>query len=142
MIFNLYWIQRYTNGPGNLIWSYMFFTINWIYVPVVQNFFTIIGVAYLLISIITLILNLVSRKADSPTFSKYLSYWWKLAIIIMFVFEGFAIAKFLSNDFRETFYDIGAKKMLIIFIIGNILDILFWGWGLLTLRVESGDVVR
>ena len=77
----------------------MFLTINWIYTPIVQNFFTAIGIIYLIISIITLILNLVSRKADSPTFSKYLSYWWKLAIIIMLIFEGFGIAKLISNDF-------------------------------------------
>lgn len=78
----------------------MFLTINWIYAFIVQNFFTAIGITFLIISIVTLILNLVSRKADSPTFSKYLSYWWKFAILIMIVFEGFALAKFLSNDFR------------------------------------------
>lgn len=29
MFFKLFWIQRYTNGPGNLTWSYMFLTIGW-----------------------------------------------------------------------------------------------------------------
>lgn len=60
----------------------------------------------------------------------------------MLVFEGLSIAKLISNDFPETFYYIGAKRMLYIFMIGNLIDVLFWGWGLLTLRVESGDVVR
>lgn len=53
----------------------------------------------------------------------------------MFIFEGFAIGKLISNEFTKTFYEIGAKRMLYIFIIGNLVDIVFWGWGLLTLRV-------
>lgn len=120
----------------------MFLTVNWSLVPVVKGLFFAIGVSYILISVMTFILNIASRKADSPTFTKYLEYWWILAILTMLVFEGLAITKLISNDYKETFYEIGAKRMLYIFIIGNLVDLLFWGWGLLTLRVESGDVVR
>lgn len=120
----------------------MLLTINWSEVPEVKGLFFAIGVTYIIISGITFILNIVSRKADSSSFTKYLEYWWILTIIVMLVFEGVAIAKLISTDFTETFYEIGAKRMLYIFIIGNLVDVLFWGWGLLTLRVESGDVVR
>ena len=142
MVFKIFWIQRYTNGPGNLTWSYMFLTISWATVPYTKPLFVGIGVTYLIISIITLILNLASRRANRAFFTRYLKIWWIAAMVIMLVFEVLAAVKLYFSDFTEKYYETGAKRMLYIFLIGNLIDLMFWGWGLLTLRVESGDVVR
>ena len=86
MAFKIFWIQRYTNGPGNLTWVYMFLSINWDSVGQIKSLYLAIGITYGIISTVTLILNVASRKADKATFAKYLEIWWILAIVIMIIF--------------------------------------------------------
>ena len=35
-----------------------------------------------------------------------------------------------------------AKKVLLLFVILNIVELVFWGFGLYTLKGENGDMVR
>lgn len=81
---NLFWVQRYTNCPGNIVWAYMFLTINWGSVGSAKMLLVAIGVAYLLISVVTLIVNTLSFCGGTTTLKRrLLKYWWVIAIVIM-----------------------------------------------------------
>lgn len=53
-----------------------------------------------------------------------------------------AIACYMQNsDYRE-YNDLMAKKLLLIFVILNVLEFLLWLFGLMTLQHENGDKIR
>ena len=49
---------------------------------------------------------------------------------------------YLSNTEASDYEDMVAKKLLQTFFPINIIDGLFWIWGILTLRYSRGDSVR
>lgn len=46
-----------------------------------------------------------------------------------------------NSDYRE-YNDKLAKKLIIIFVILNVIEFLLWLFGLLTLQHENGDKIR
>lgn len=140
---NLFWVQRYTNSPGSIIWAYLFLTINWSSLGPVKNIFLFIGITYLVISVVTFFLNTKSLFSSATTTSnRVLKCWWIFCIAVMIVLELVAVAIFFTNHFSNNFYQVAASRLLQLFIVANIIDLLFWLWGLLALRYENGDVIR
>ena len=84
LIANLFWMQRYTNSPGNIAWLFMIFvTIPWESYSA-KNFFIIIGAVYAFISITTLLVHATSL-CDGVTIQKrrLMKRWWIFYIVIM-----------------------------------------------------------
>jgi hypothetical protein len=55
-----------------------------------------------------------------------------------------AIVTYVANSGKDNqgYHGVLAKSLLMIFIPVNILDLLFWLWGLMTLTYENGDKIR
>ena len=51
-----------------------------------------------------------------------------------------AIATYIRNSKYSSYNDMEAKKLLLLFVILNIVELVFWGFGLYTLKGENGDV--
>lgn len=51
-------------------------------------------------------------------------------------------ATYLTGSNANEFNDVVAKKLAQTYLPINIIDALFWTWGILTLKYTSGDVVR
>lgn len=140
---NLFWVQRYTNSPGSLVWAYLFLTFNWSVLGPVKNIFLFIGITFLVISLVTFFLNTKSLFGSATTTSnRVLKCWWIFCIVVMILLELLAVAIFFTNHFSSNFYQVAASRLLQLFIVANIVDLLFWLWGLLALRYENGDVIR
>jgi|JI6StandDraft_1071083.scaffolds.fasta_scaffold13873_9 hypothetical protein len=139
----LFWVQRYTNSPGNIAWAYMFLTITWTSLPHVKLFLLGIGIAYLCISLFTFLVNASSLCGGTTTTSKRcIKCWWIFVIVLMAVFEIIALIGYLGGNLGSSFYEIGANRLLQMFLVGNFIDLLFWLWGLMALRYENGDLIR
>lgn len=81
---NPYWVQRYNNSPGNIIWGYMFLTGNWGMVPRLSILFRVIGFLELLICMVSFVMNMLPFWIGIPTkYRKALRRWWLFCIIIM-----------------------------------------------------------
>lgn len=81
---NFYWIQRYSNSPGNLAWLFLFFGFDW--KPQLTGNMTTIGVICLLISVITLIANgFAAWKGITETIKKLVVAFWTICLLLMFV---------------------------------------------------------
>lgn len=143
LVCGLYWVQRYTNSPGTIAWAYMFLTISWATVPHLRGLLICIGLVYLVISLLTFCVNANSLCGGVTTTSKrYLKCWWIFVIVLMVAMEVFALIGYLGGRTSGDFYDIGANRLLQMFLVGNVVDILFWLWGLMALRYENGDLIR
>lgn len=51
------------------------------------------------------------------------------------------IRKYLTRRSTGEFDDIGANRLLQMFLVDNIIDLLFWLWGPMA-RYENGDLTR
>jgi hypothetical protein len=60
----------------------------------------------------------------------------------MVAFEIIALVGYLAGTSSGQFYDVGANRLLQMFLVGNFIDLLFWLWGLLALQYENGDLIR
>lgn len=48
----------------------------------------------------------------------------------------------MQDQNEKDFFSIIANKSLLTFIFVNILDLVFWLWGFMTLEYENGDKIR
>lgn len=75
-------VVRWSNAPGNLVWPFLFFGLNWN--PGFKAPYIIVGVINLLISIITFSLNLSTFNSGLTLMkSKVIRYGWIGAIVLM-----------------------------------------------------------
>lgn len=51
-------------------------------------------------------------------------------------------ATYLSSSNANEYNDVVAKKLAQTYLPINIIDAIFWTWGILTLKYTSGDVIR
>ena len=102
----------------------------------------LIGIAQGVISMITLFTNLVTCSGPTVRTKKLLMGGWIFGLLLMVGCEVYAILTYLQVGKMTDYKDIKAKKTLAIFIVVNVLDLLFWLWGLKTLGYENGDPVR
>jgi hypothetical protein len=100
------------------------------------------GIIFCFISIVSFIVNLVACWGISTKIKKIVVVEWIFSIILMLSAEAFAIYVYLQSAKAENFIDNVALKVLQTFIGVNLLDLLFWLWGYLTLEYENGDKIR
>ena len=136
-----FWVQRYSNSPGNVVWIFMFLLFSWN--PAYTTLMTVIAIIAIIISLLTLTINLiVALTGITTTIKRAVSICWAIGMILMLVNEVIAIAAYIENSKYSSYKDMEAKKVLLFFVILNIVELVFWGFGLYTLRTENGDMVR
>ena len=75
---------RYTNGPGNLTWVFLFFSFPW--TGIFQKFYIVAGVLNLLITISMLSVHVVFMMAKfNPNIKKIIHYVWLGSLAAMIV---------------------------------------------------------
>ena len=138
---NLSWGQRYSNSPGNIVWAILFLHKVWpgnYYLPLL-----IIGIAYAAISLSSLFVNFMTCNSLSSMTKKIVYGQWIFSILVMIAAEIYAAIFYFTQAKAPTdFIEDQARKLLAVFIIVNIIDLLFWIWGMKTLAYENGDRVR
>ena len=133
--------QRYTNTPGNAVWIFLFFGFSWTSSFSGGNI--AIGVFNLLISLSSLIINIIPLIMGITTrIKKMLLIQWLGSLGLMLICEIIAIGIYLGNSDLSGFEDIVAKKLLQTYLPVNVIDGLFWIYGLLTLAYANGDKIR
>lgn len=140
LITRLAWGQRYTNAPGNIAWPILFLAYQWS--ESFKAIMLIIGIGTAIVSFITLVIHLSTFIKTSTSTRKLLTADWIIGIVILLILETLAIIRYLNAGGVSDFLDVQAKRLLGIFILVNVVDILFWLWGLKTLDYEKGDQVR
>lgn len=136
----LAWGQRYTNSPGNLVWPPLFLSFQWSSLFAV--YMQIIGIATAVTSILTFVINLSTIIKTSTSTRKLVTFGWIFGIALLLILEGLAIFKYLTAGNVNEYTDVQAKSTLAVFIGVNLIDILFWMWGMKSLDYEKGDQVR
>lgn len=126
-----HWIQRYSNTPGNLAWIVLFFGFAWSSQYKVAMF--ILGSIYAVISVCSFVVNLIACKGITTSIKKIIVVEWILAIVLMIVGEVLAVVVYIQNNPNQVFIDNVALKLIMTYFCVNILDLLFWLWGYLTL---------
>ncbi len=77
-----YWIQRYSNSPGNIAWVFLFFGYDWN--SAYKSILIILGAITLLISLLTLLANAVAGLSGITTFVKRMVVGcWTLCLVLM-----------------------------------------------------------
>jgi hypothetical protein len=129
---SFYWIQRYSNSPGNLAWLFLFFGFDW--KPELSGNMTTIGIICLLVSLITLIVNgFAAWKGITETVKKVVVACWTICLLLMLVNEIVAIVAYFSNSW-ESYNDVVGKKLILTFLALNMVELAFWVYGLLTIK--------
>jgi hypothetical protein len=140
LLMRLAWGQRYTNAPGNITWPLLFLVYQWS-----SKFFAymlIIGIGTALVCVLTLFLHLFTFIKTSTSTKRVLTIGWGFCIGVLLALEGLAVVIYLISGNVSEYIDVYAKITLTVFIVVNILDVLFWIWGMKTLDHEKGDQVR
>jgi hypothetical protein len=136
----LAWGQRYTNAPGNITWPLLFLIYQWNFSYLFYMW--VIGIVTAVVCVLTLFLHLFTFIKTSTSTKKVLTIGWGLCIGLLLLLEGLAVFVYIISDDPVEYIDVYAKTTLTIFIAVNLLDVLFWIWGLKTLDYEKGDQVR
>ena len=135
------WAIRYTNAPGNMVWPFLFFAFSW--TSGFNGSMIVIGLFNLLLSLGVFIVNLLPIFTGVTTRAKKIIRWgWLGGLGAMALCEVIALIVYLANSESSQFNDMVAKKLLQTFLVINVIDGLFWLWGILTLRHSGGDSVR
>ena len=71
---------------------------------------------------------------------KIIKFEWIGALIMMGVCIIIVFAVYMSASSNSTFNDEVGKKLAQTFLPVNIIDGIFWIWGLATLKLHRGDV--
>lgn len=131
--------MRYTNGPGNLTWVFLFFSFPWS--GAFQKFYILAGVLNLLITISMLSVHLVFLMTKfNPNIKKIINYVWLGSLAAMIIAELVVFIAYVSGaGSSQTSNDHVAIKIAQTFIPINIIDGLFWIFGYISLYIRSQD---
>ena len=81
---SFFWMQRYSNSPGNVVWAFMFFGFAWN--PAYNTEMTILGVLTALLSLITLLINILAAATGITSgIKRVIVLSWTVSMIIMLV---------------------------------------------------------
>lgn len=136
-----YWAIRYTNAPGNLVWPFLFFGFSW--TSKFNGSYITVGIITLFISLGTFIANILPLRGGPTTLkSKIINYAWIGSLILMGICELIVFVTYLSSSDGTDFNDYIAKKLAQIYLPINFIDAIFWVFGKLTTKYDTGDTVR
>ena len=90
LLISFYWIQRYSNSPGNFTWVILFLGFTWN-----ENYnskMVTIGVISLVICVLTIIVNMVvGIKGITAAIKKGVVIFWGFCLLLMVINEIIAI---------------------------------------------------
>lgn len=90
LLISFYWIQRYSNSPGNFTWVILFLGFTW-----TENYnskMVTIGVISLVICVLTIIVNMVvGIKGITAAIKKGVVIFWGFCLLLMVINEIIAI---------------------------------------------------
>ena len=99
-----FWVQRYSNSPGNIVWIFMFFLFTWN--PSYSTMMTVIGVIAILVSGITLAINLVAAVTGiTSSIKKAVTFCWGIGMVLMLINEIIAVATYIQNSKYSSYKD-------------------------------------
>ena len=79
-----FWVQRYSNSPGNIVWILMFFLFGWN--PAYRTLMVVIGILALVVSGVTLGINIVAAFTGiTSNIKKAITFCWGGCMIIMLI---------------------------------------------------------
>ena len=111
----------------------MFFLFTWN--PSYSTLMIVIGVITILVSLITLIINLIAAATGiTSSVKKAVTFCWGTGMVLMLINEILAVATYIQNSKYSSYKDMEAKQVLLLFVIINIVELVFWGFGLYTLK--------
>lgn len=135
------WALRYTNAPGNMVWPFLFFGFSWTFS--FKGGMVCLGLLHLVLSLGIFAINIFPIvKGVTTEIKKIIRVSWYVGIIVMALCEIIALILYLADSEKNEFEDVIAKKLLQTYFPINIIDGLFWIYGMLTLRHAGGDTVR
>ena len=113
-----FWVQRYTNSPGNIVWVFMFFGFSWNGAYGTMMIF--IGILALLVSLASILVNAIAGFTGiTSSMKKAVTITWTAGMVVMLINEVLAIATYMQNSKYNGFIDLEAKKLLLLFVIIN-----------------------
>jgi hypothetical protein len=134
------WALRYTNAPGNLVWPFLFF-LPW--ESSFQGSYVTVGILTLLTTVCTFVVNALPLAGGLTVMKKKIIHSeWIAALVTMGICEIIVFATYIAGADANSFIDFTAKKLAQTYLPINLIDALFWIWGLMTLKYTSGDTVR
>lgn len=78
-----FWIQRYTNSPGNISWIFLFFAFQWNHAY--KSILIILGSVSLTISVLTLLMNAVAGLYGiTRGVKRGIVGCWTVCLVLMF----------------------------------------------------------
>ena len=99
-----FWIQRYSNSPGNVVWIAMFFLYNWN--PAYRSLMIVIGIICILISLATLLVNIVAGVAGVTSgIKRAVTVVWAVGLIMMIINQILTIATYMQNIKFSSYID-------------------------------------
>lgn len=133
---------RYTNAPGNLAWVFLFFSFDW--TAHFKTFYIPAGVVNLIITISNLSAHLVFMMSNfNANIKRIIFLVWLGSLLAMIVAEIMVFFGYVAGGAdSNSIVDSVAKKLGQVFLIVNIVDGLFWVYGLLGLRITIGDSIH
>lgn len=141
LLLPFYWVQRFSNSPGNLVWIALFCSFSW----AGEDLFLMlsIGLLNLLACVATWSFNGVAGCRGISTGMKCgLVVGWVLSLLLVVAAEGLGVFAYLSRGDSQSYHSLAKKTLLEVFLVVNLIDINFWLFGFLTLRHENGDSIR
>jgi hypothetical protein len=101
---NFFWVQRYSNSPGNIVWVIMFFSFSWN--PNYSTLMIMIGILSLLICLATLGINILAFFIGiTSAMKRAIVVCWTVCMIVMLINEVMAIATYMSNSKYQSYQD-------------------------------------
>jgi len=86
LCFPFYWVQRYTNSPGNLVWVFLFF-LDWPWKSSQKYYIIALIVLSFTASFITLLGNLFAMcKGITVCVKKFIVFGWVISFIFTLLF--------------------------------------------------------
>lgn len=133
------WVIRYANAPGNLVWPFLFFPFQW--TNAFKGSYITVGVITLLITLTTFVVHALTIRGTTAKNIKIIRIQWIVALVLMAICQIIVFVTYLAGADANTFNDMIAKKLAQTYLPINIIDAIFWFWGLMTLNM-TGDVVK
>ena len=100
-----FWVQRYTNSPGNIVWIFMFFGFGWN--SAYNTMMIFIGVLALLVSVASIAINAFAATTGiTSSVKRAITVTWTAGMVVMLINEVLAIATYMQNSKYQGFSDL------------------------------------
>jgi hypothetical protein len=146
LLLPLLWVQRYSNSPGNIIWAIFLLKVVMQWPTAFRWTIAALAAAVFLQTLLTLVVNLVAGcKGVTTTIKSVVKCAWIFDLLLLVGTEVVVVGVYMNS--REGGHFAGfdgtqTRVVLEAFMLINLVDLVFWLYGLQTLDYENGDSVR